>query len=376
MNVKLTYPPIQVLRKFKSQVTVGGVCKNITQETTEILPPFDCAAGDRMILFLKQPAFTADGSGVVVGSIITRDYVAGSYDYYVDVPAALLATGVHIDQCDVLKACCFDCVAEYLCRLMAYPNCPAIKDCVGGGMSDAMGLHYDALAKLFNVAISQSAGNNITQLADGIFATTTEESAIDSTMMRDTGGILGVANNPLAVNGHFRTFGIDDNGAGIRIPEVSAIATMDENSVSHEVAIPPSTYVVADYNVIDFDPLGMITPGADWHIVIPVSGRYLLSFAAVFSNTAWGGFGVGNFAYINLGLTIDAGPQIFLGSRTMWDRDQAQLAAPHVSITRLFNLTAGMVLRPSVQHTDNNQPNDTHSLVQHPSAYISIHRIL
>jgi hypothetical protein len=376
MNVKLTYPPSQTVRKFRSSVIQQGKCKNVTQEVTEIAPPLDCLAGDRMILFLKNPAVVADGSGVVVGSITTRNYVNGNYEYWVQVADSLFVGNVTLDQCDTIKACCFDCVAEYLCRMMAYPNCPAIKDCVGSGMSEALGLHYDALSKIFNVAISQGAGNNLTQLADGLYVTTTEQSQIDATLKRDGGGILGVADNAMPVAGHASTFGIDADGSGIRIPEVSAIAGMTGASSSSLAAMTPETYELLDYDDLQFDPLGMITPGVDWHLVVPYTGRYLMNLAALFDNAAWGGFGPSQYAALTLAYSIDGAAQIELSSREIWARDQVQLGHPQVEGTVLLNLTSGQVLRTYVKHSDNNQPNDTHHVVAQPQTRFSIHRVL
>ncbi len=168
-NFKLTLPPIERVRRLKAQIQKNGRCQNITQEVTEYLPPLECGSGDQIILFFKVPAITASGSGVIVGSLLSRSLVAGNYEYWVSFADSLLVSGVSIDQCDILQSCCYDCQTEFLCRLLENPDPETIQDVIGAAMLPENGLAYDDPANLFEVAISDDEGNTLSRHNDGLF---------------------------------------------------------------------------------------------------------------------------------------------------------------------------------------------------------------
>lgn len=111
-NIQLVYDPIKLVRTITK--TKNGCTTTETQ--TEYLVPYDCKAGDKMILFLKDAAKAANVGGVIIGDIITRTYESGQYKYFVQYADSDLGDGVSpntLTQCDILKVCCYDCNAEY-----------------------------------------------------------------------------------------------------------------------------------------------------------------------------------------------------------------------------------------------------------------------
>lgn len=111
-NIQLVFDPIKTVRTITK--IKNGCTTNETQ--TEYLVPYDCKAGDKMILFLKVAAKAANAGGVIVGDVITRTYENGQYKYFVQYADSDLGDGVApntLTQCDILKVCCYGCDAEY-----------------------------------------------------------------------------------------------------------------------------------------------------------------------------------------------------------------------------------------------------------------------
>jgi len=134
-NLILIYDEVSETKRVTRRTVIPGSsgCCPETQaceEITETSAPLDCEAGDKIILFFKNPLVTEDESGVIVGDIIRRTFLNGQYTYYVRYDDALLAPGVSpntLTQCDVLSSCCYDCSAEYSDRpVQPPPPLPAI----------------------------------------------------------------------------------------------------------------------------------------------------------------------------------------------------------------------------------------------------------
>jgi hypothetical protein len=118
-NIRLTYDQV-VQTKQVTKTSKASGCNQATKTCefiTEVMAPLDCAEGDKIILFLKDPSKLQPGrNGILIGDIIIRTYEARKYEYFIQYSDTDLAEGVLPDtltQCDVLKACCYDCAAEY-----------------------------------------------------------------------------------------------------------------------------------------------------------------------------------------------------------------------------------------------------------------------
>lgn len=120
------------------------VCRNtaIIEEQTEVLPPLECGAGEKIILFFKDPTVTLDGSGIIVGDILSRNLLNNQYTYYIRYDEALLAPGItpnSLTQCNILKFCCYDCSAEYSDITIPLPAPAILADHMEFTASNAIG---------------------------------------------------------------------------------------------------------------------------------------------------------------------------------------------------------------------------------------------
>lgn len=113
----------QIILDLKfNPLTVGGCC-----------PPFPCDAGDKLIIFLTDPAKTLSGNGLIVADIIsvTFDPSVCKFCYTISYDDALLAPGVPmITQCDIDEVCCHTCIARYVDTLDISGNCNDVLACI------------------------------------------------------------------------------------------------------------------------------------------------------------------------------------------------------------------------------------------------------
>lgn len=126
-NITLRYDEIVEQKELTRSDCCGGNqrCEFITERK----PPLGCDGGDRIILFMKSGAvLQPTANAIIVGQILTRTLDQGQYVYVVQYDDALLAAGVSpntLTQCDVLKACCYDCAAEYADQISGRTPPPA-----------------------------------------------------------------------------------------------------------------------------------------------------------------------------------------------------------------------------------------------------------
>lgn len=113
-NLKLYFDPATKTKTVKKT----GSCSTVTETQKESFAPYDCEAGDKMILTLKESGKTANATGFIIADVVTRTYEAGKYVYYLTFPDALL-TVAGITQCDVLDQCCAPCGLDYVSALFA-----------------------------------------------------------------------------------------------------------------------------------------------------------------------------------------------------------------------------------------------------------------
>lgn len=121
-NLLLVFDPHSETKKITR--TSADCCgSSVCEYVTETSAPLPCEGGDKVILFFKDPTvLVASANGVLVGNLQYRRVVDDKYHYYVSFDDALLAAGVApntLTQCDVLKACCYDCAAEYADAIVA-----------------------------------------------------------------------------------------------------------------------------------------------------------------------------------------------------------------------------------------------------------------
>lgn len=355
-NLKLTFPVTAEIKTIKAQrVNSCGKIENYTSQITELRPPYPCVGGDRMIVFVKDPTKIAGGAGVFVADIITRALEGDQYAYYLSYPDAYLAPGVLVNsltQCDILNQCCYDCQTDYLCRLLATPNCEGVQDCIAAAMFVEDGFRYDDVANRFSVAISEDEGNQLTQHADGLYALTSVEGVIDCTLRRDGDGIIGINDLAEPTTGHASLVGIDANGCAVRVLEYAAIAVLTDGT-AEPGAFAALTPIVVDYDNVQHDPAGMITPGADWLCTIKRDGRYQMNAHLRYGNAEWGHHGSGDFAAIQLYYKVNGGIPIPLAVTYASDVDNAAFSqALEVGASKLLNLQEGDTIQLISQHTD------------------------
>ena len=109
-NILISLDPVSKTKCVSS----SNACVVHSGKLTEVCPPLDCADGDKLILFFKDHAVTANGSGIIVGDIIVRRYVSGKYEYHVAFDDSLLTNpSVLVTQCDLEGQCCYNCVAKF-----------------------------------------------------------------------------------------------------------------------------------------------------------------------------------------------------------------------------------------------------------------------
>jgi len=97
------------------------------------IAPLSCGIGGKLIVFLKDPAQTVDGNGVIVMDIINRVYDSATFKYIytlqfdddqITVPS--------ISQCDFEDWCCYDCATRYVDAREFSANCSEILACLSG----------------------------------------------------------------------------------------------------------------------------------------------------------------------------------------------------------------------------------------------------
>ena len=309
---------------------------------------------DVVILCLYDPSKTLGGALNYVTATIQDPPIAGvgecTYEFCYD--EALLANpSVGLVTCDIKAVEKLGCLVDYMQRFTLAPVS------IDPGNLIAPGTDGKAFLSCGGVLSCVSAFQ------------------IDCTLGRDINGILGAAKGVEPVGGHLSLAGYDVNGCGIVIPEISVMAGMSGSSSTYNVGMTPTDEHIVDYDLIERDPLGLITPGAAWHLTIPVTGRYHFDVAALFSNDPWGGFGPSNFAGLSIFLRINALASVLVGGSTVWDRTQTQLAAPQVKGSKILSLVAGNTVKVFVSHSDNQTAGNPHKQVAHPLTNFNMFRI-
>lgn len=120
-SLKLYFDPATKTKTIKKT----GTCSTTTETQKESYPPYDCEAGDQMILTLKDPGVTTNGSGFILADLITRTYENGQYVYYLQFEDSLINIS-GISQCDVLEQCCAPCGLDYVQGLFAAGDISAL----------------------------------------------------------------------------------------------------------------------------------------------------------------------------------------------------------------------------------------------------------
>lgn len=96
-------------------------------------PPLSCDVGEQLILFLSDPAKTADGTGLIVADILQVTYIwqTGKYDYLLSFNEDLLTPGLSgISQCDLLEWCCYTCQSKYTDTKSGAATCSEVLACI------------------------------------------------------------------------------------------------------------------------------------------------------------------------------------------------------------------------------------------------------
>jgi len=119
-NIILIYSPAVESKKITRTSANKTTCEYVEESSA----PLPCEEGDKVILFFKDADVVTSDSGVILGDIISRRFENGQYSYTIQYDDALLSPGIlpnTLTQCDVLKACCYDCAAEYSDRPILVP---------------------------------------------------------------------------------------------------------------------------------------------------------------------------------------------------------------------------------------------------------------
>ena len=97
------------------------------------IAPLSCSIGGQLIVFLKDPAQTTDGNGVIVMDIVNRTFDSScfKYTYTLEFDDALI-TVPSISQCDFEEWCCYDCNSRYVDARELSANCSEVLACLSG----------------------------------------------------------------------------------------------------------------------------------------------------------------------------------------------------------------------------------------------------
>lgn len=251
-HITLTFNPISVTKKVTETKDCVQTCKYVTEQ----FAPLDCKEGQKIILFFKNSAVLTDGlNGVLVGDIVYRRLEAGQYVYYVYYDDTDLGEGVEPDtlsQCDVLKACCYDCAAEYVDEKIIQASNPfTVSGDTGVDQSIAPG---DTLLIAGGIAAETIASNTDTLTVD----VQVSSDANNAIMLGGDGGLYAAAGGG----------GIIDCNDTLACINATGLITGDGS--------PGDPFSV----IISTDPGNIAIVGTDTGVFVPATVSDLMAFLA------------------------------------------------------------------------------------------------
>jgi hypothetical protein len=286
-NIRLTYDEVVETKQVTRTSTVHG-CNPGTKTCeflTEILPPLDCAEGEKIILFLKDPSkLQPERNGILVGDIIHRRHKDKRYEYFIQYSDTDLADGVlpnSLTQCDILKACCYDCSAEYADATAGAAGDPFTVDADTGTSFEV------APNSVLGILGGQSIGTNATPTGDVVVS-------LQLSTDPDQVATIGTDGNILVPAGEINyTFGIAASDAAAIVTDGDFVSiqaeggletSLDSDGASHVITIRPVCGTVAQTGH------GFVLPASG---VIPVyydtgAGEYVAAQADDEATTADG----------------------------------------------------------------------------------------
>jgi len=253
-NILLSFDPLSETKKVTK--TSNG-CATTCELVTETFAPLDCKEGEKIILFFKNPdVLIPSADGVLVGDIIYRRLEAGKYVYYVYYDDALLAPGVLPDtlsQCDVLKACCYDCAALYV-------------DTVVEQLSEPFILSAD-------VGVDQNINHGDTLTIAGGIAAGTTVSDVDTVTVDVQ--VSGDANNAIVLGGDGGLYAA--GGGGGIVDCTDTLNCINVAGLITGTGTPGDPFSV----IISTDAGNRAVVGTDTGVFVPPVGTDALAFIAL-----------------------------------------------------------------------------------------------